>query len=97
VLYDAIVLLLSAEGAETLAAQPAAKDFVADAHAHCKFVAYTAESQPLLEAAGVAAELDDGYVEVGGKQDLSTFIEQCRTVRYWDRERSRAGLAVPTG
>ena len=61
VLYDAVVILASAEGAAQLAANPAAKDFVTDAHAHAKFVAYHPAARPLLEAAGVATELDDGY------------------------------------
>ncbi len=97
VLYDAVVLLLSADGASALAAQPAAKDFVADAHAHYKYVAYTAASQPLLEAAGVANQLDDGYVLLDGPKRLKSFIERCRSVRFWDRERALKGIAVPTG
>ena len=97
VLYDAVVLLLSADGAATLAAEPTAKDFVSDAHAHCKFVAYTAAAQPLLDAAGVAAELDDGYVLLDGKKGVQRFIKQCRSLRHWDRERVRKGLPVPTG
>ena len=40
VLYDAIAVLPSAEGAAALAQDPAAKDFITDAHAHGKFVAY---------------------------------------------------------
>ena len=40
VLYDAVAILASAEGAALLAADAAAKDFVTDAHAHCKFIAY---------------------------------------------------------
>jgi catalase len=40
VLYDAVAILASAEGATALAQDPAAKDFVTDAHAHGKFVAY---------------------------------------------------------
>ncbi|MEO8095788.1 MAG: catalase, partial [Pseudolysinimonas sp.] len=38
VLYDAVAVIPSAAGAALLAAQAAAKDFVNDAHAHCKFV-----------------------------------------------------------
>jgi catalase len=36
VLYDAVVLLLSAEGAETIKTHAPAKDFMSDAFAHCK-------------------------------------------------------------
>ena len=64
---------------------PAAKDFVTDAHAHCKFIAYHPAARPLLEAAGVAAELDDGYIALERRNAATTFIEQCRSVRYWQR------------
>ena len=85
VLYDAVVILPSVEGAAALANDPAAKDFITDAHAHGKFVAYHPTALPLLEAAGVAAELDDGYVALGGRNAAATFIERCRSVRYWER------------
>ena len=62
VLYDAIAVLPSADGAAALAQDPAAKDFVTDAHAHGKFVAYHPDAMPLLQAAGVDTDLDDGYI-----------------------------------
>ena len=40
---------------------------------------------PLLEAAGVAAELDDGYLALERKGDAATFLALCRSVRYWAR------------
>ncbi|MFZ1488745.1 MAG: catalase [Ilumatobacteraceae bacterium] len=55
VLYDAVAVLASADGAALLAADAAAKDFVTDAHAHCKFIAHHAGSSALLEAAGVGS------------------------------------------
>jgi catalase len=85
VLYDAVAVLASAEGAALLAQQKPAVDFVNDAHAHCKFIAHTAGSQALLAAAGVADDLDDGYVAVGGRPDLASFVARCRAVRYWAR------------
>ena len=48
VLYDAVAMLASAEGATALAADPAAKDFVTDAHAHGKFIAYDPAAVSLL-------------------------------------------------
>ena len=75
VLYDAVVLLMSAEGAALLAADAAAKDFVTDAHAHCKFIAYTPDAVALLDAAGVVAELDDGYIELDRRAAITTFVE----------------------
>ena len=83
VLYDAVAVLPSAEGAAKLAMQKPALDFVNDAHAHCKFVAFAPAAQPLLEAAG--ALLDDGYVAISAAKDFTTFLEQCRQVRFWAR------------
>jgi catalase len=84
VLYDAVALIPSAEGAALLAADPAAKDFVTDAHAHCKFVAHVPAAAPLFAAAGLAELFDDGYLVLDG--DGSAFVEMCRQVRYWARE-----------
>src|SRR5690606_37284124 len=49
VLFDAVCLLLTPEGAEQLRAMPPARDFVADAFAHMKFIGYTRASTPLLK------------------------------------------------
>jgi catalase len=85
VLYDAIAILTSADGAALLATDAAAKDFVSDAHAHCKHIGYAPTAQALLDAAGVANNIDDGYVALDAEVSLSTFIENCRTLRYWAR------------
>ena len=85
VVYDAVVILVSAEGAALLAADATAKDFVTDAHAHCKFIAYTPDAVALLDAAGVGDELDDGYIELDRRTAIATFVEACRDVRYWAR------------
>src|SRR6185312_11291302 len=57
VLYDAVILLASKHGLPALAAQPAVRDFVADAYAHCKFIGYTGDASPLFEAAGLRDRL----------------------------------------
>jgi catalase len=49
VLYDAVALLLSAAGAGMLVDQPAARDFIADAFAHAKFIAYTEAAKPTAD------------------------------------------------
>ncbi len=82
VLYDAVVILTSAEGAAPLAGDAAAKDFVTDAHAHGKFIAYTPDAVALLEAAGVVAELDDGYIELERRNSAtssSNVADRCAT------------------
>jgi catalase len=85
VLYDAVALLPSEEGAKLLAKEPAARDFVADAFAHMKFIAHTPAAAILFEKAGLAENRDEGFVELKGKDDCSTFVAACRKVRYWDR------------
>jgi catalase len=85
VLYDAVAILASAEGAACLATDPAAKDFVTDAHHHCKLIAYHPDAAPLLEAAGVLNELDDGYLALETSSAPATFLERCRSLRQWDR------------
>lgn len=90
VLYDAVVVLASQEGGAELASQPAARDFVTDAFAHCKFVGYTPGAFALLEATGVAGKLDDGFVELSSATTASSFLERCCALRHWERE-SRLG------
>ncbi|WZO96115.1 catalase [Isosphaeraceae bacterium EP7] len=83
VLFDAVAILPSKEGATLLTTLPAARDFVADAAAHRKFIAYAAAASPLLEKAGVA--LDEGFVPLNAPGDCEAFIAACRKIRFWDR------------
>lgn len=86
VLFDAIALLLSAEGAEHLAKEATARDFVADAFAHCKFIAFSPDAVPLFEKAGVAPDADEGLIALDGIAAVTAFIESCRKLRLWARE-----------
>ncbi|MCE7027993.1 catalase [Jiella avicenniae] len=86
VLFDAVAVLLSAEGAKTLAKEPTAKDFVTDAFAHCKFIAYSSEAMPLFEKAGIASDMDEGCMKLGAASEAARFVEMCRKVRHWPRE-----------
>src|SRR5205814_7956929 len=60
----AVIVLTTKSGATTLAAMPAARDFVTDAYAHCKFIGYAGEPGPLFEAAGLASLMDDGFISL---------------------------------
>ena len=43
-----------------------ARDFVADAFAHCKFIGYVEAAAPLFAKAGIAeADIDEGFVALG--------------------------------
>ena len=86
VLYDAVAVLASPDGAALLAKDAAAKDFVSDAFAHCKFIGYSADAMPLFDKAGVAPDLDAGCLELGAEADATRFVEMCRELRFWERE-----------
>jgi len=83
VLFDAVAILPSKDGASQLTKLPAARDFVADATAHRKFIAYAATAVPLLEKAGVT--LDEGFVALKTAKDCEGFVAACRKLRFWDR------------
>ncbi|WP_018388362.1 catalase [Ancylobacter sp. FA202] len=86
VLFDAVALLLSEEGAERLVGEAAARDFVADAFAHCKFIGFTAAALPLMAKAGVAPDEDEGLIALEDGASVDAFVASCRTLRLWARE-----------
>ena len=86
VLYDAVALLVSAEGAAMLREDAPTKDFISDAFAHCKFIGYSTDAEVLLQAAGVSEKIDEGFLELAGKRDGAKFIGLCRDLRFWQRE-----------
>ena len=86
ILYDAVAVIPSQEGAALLAIDAPSKDFVTDAFAHCKFIGIGPDAAPLFEKAGLSDDLDDGCLPVGSAKDATAFIEACRKLRFWDRE-----------
>lgn len=86
VLFDAVVLMLSEPGAELLAKEAAAKDFVSDAFAHCKFIGFTPQAEPLLARAGVEADADEGLIRLESEEAAEEFVQACRKLRLWARE-----------
>ena len=88
VLYDAVALLLSEEGASMLGKDAPSNDFVRDAFGHCKFIAFSKDAMPLLEAAGLAQKLDAGCVALRSRKDATEFIAKCGKLRVWERELS---------
>jgi catalase len=86
VLFDAVALILSEEGAARLTGEAAARDFVADAFAHCKFIGFTSGAIPLLQKAGVDPDADEGLVGLDDPKAITSFIESCRKLRLWSRE-----------
>ncbi len=91
VLYDAVAVLPSKDGCQALLRNPAAKDFVSDAFAHCKFVGYSEAAMALFEKAGIAADMDKGFVALDGGKSSAAFVTACRKLRFWEREEALAG------
>jgi catalase len=86
VLYDAVALLPSEAGVQMLINNPAARDFVADAFAHMKFIGHVQAASPLFTSAGVNESRDDGFIALVGSKACTAFIHQCRQLRFWARE-----------
>jgi len=83
VVFDAVVLLTSEEGIADLLKMPPARDFVADAYAHYKFVAFAESAKKLFAKCGL--ELDEGFVALNKKADAAAFLNKCKDLRFWDR------------
>ncbi|MGA2741977.1 MAG: catalase [Bryobacteraceae bacterium] len=86
VLYDAVALLPSEEGTSLLLKNAAVKDFIADAFAHLKFIAWVSAAQPFFERVGIDQDLDEGCVELTGTKSVGQFLTSCRKLRRWERE-----------
>lgn len=86
VLYDAVAIVTSAEGAKLPAREVAAQDFVSDAFAHAKFIAYAEAAMPLLNSTGITP--DEGFIRLKFPKDAADFIVRCRQLRLWMREES---------
>ncbi len=87
VLYDAVALVLSEEGAAMLAEDKTAKDFVSDAFAHCKFIGHTPEALPFIQRAGVTEkDMDEGIIPLDSAKSVDAFLKACGKLRLWERE-----------
>jgi catalase len=87
VMFDAIAVVLSAPGAQALATEAAAIDFVRDAFGHLKAIAIDEGGQALLQQAGVVP--DAGVIAAS---DAAQFIAAAKT-RLWEREGTLRTLA----
>jgi catalase len=80
VMFDAVAVILSDEGAKLLTKESAAIDFVHDAFGHLKAIAVDNGGQALLKKANI--DRDKGVVD---SNDIKGFIAAAKT-RQWDRE-----------
>ena len=87
VLYDAVALLPAEDAMDDLLLESTARDFVADAFAHCKFIGYVEAALPLFEKAGIASEdLDEGCITIGSAKEAKSFVDSLANLRVWERE-----------
>lgn len=95
VLFDAVALLVTPDGAAKLATDSNAKDFVSDAFAHLKVIGFNDAAGTLLTKAGVNP--DDGVVAIRSPEDAISFLNTCRKIRLWNREAKlrMSSVAVP--
>ena len=87
VLFDAVAIILSDDGAKALSKESAAIDFARDAFAHLKAIAADQGGRTLLKIAAIGQ--DPGVVDAGG---ADTFIAAAKT-RQWLREKLVRTLA----
>jgi len=96
VLFDAVVLLTSHQAIDDLVKEAAARDFVADAFQHCKYIGYDQSAMPLLEKAGISGQLDEGTIQLSDSKDIEAFVEKLGKLRVSGREPSvKLGKASP--
>jgi catalase len=86
VLYDAVALLPGKAAVDDLVQESTARDFVADAFAHCKFIGHTEGVMPLFEKAGIAEALDEGVIALKSAKDVAGFVRTLGKLRLWGRE-----------
>jgi catalase len=87
VLYDAVALLPGDAMMSGLLQESTARDFVADAFAHCKFIGYVEAVAPLFEKAGITEkDRDEGFIALATPNDVAGFVGSLGKLRVWDRE-----------
>src|SRR5450830_201226 len=87
VIFDAIAIILSNEGAKSLSMEAAAIDFVRDAYGHLKAITMDKGGEVLVKSANI--HVDAGVLDV---LEIDDFISAAKT-RQWDREKLIRTLA----
>jgi len=83
VLFDTVVVLTGQKGAEALASQAGAVDWVRDAYGHLKVIGHSAESKVLFDKAGV--QVDAGVLELAPAK-VDSYMTAAKAGRIWARE-----------
>jgi catalase len=84
IFFDAVALVISAEGGALLVREAAAIDWVRDAFGHLKVIGTVEAVGPILEKAAV--EEDDGVVDLADRGGVKAFVDAAKRQRVWARE-----------
>ena len=87
VLFDAVVLLPSDAGVETLLGMAPAINWLRDAYGHLKAIGYTEAAAPLFDKASVEPDARMGVVRVDGARGFDDFVAAAKKHKIWDREK----------
>ncbi|MCT4333152.1 catalase [Paracoccus sp. YLB-12] len=85
VLYDAVAVIASDEGATRLGRVHAARGWLADAHAHLKFIALSEAAQAEFWPKAVPDDPDAGVFVLSADDGAEDFLTACARMRFWDR------------
>ncbi len=86
-LFDAVAIVAGDAGAQALAGMQPAQDFVRDAYAHLKAIAFTGNAGELFARAGLGeAQMDETCIVLDKRADAKTFIEAAAGGKNWARE-----------
>jgi len=88
ILFDAVAILPSAPGGEALAMEAAAVNWLRDAYAHLKVIAFVSGAQPLFAKGGLADAdpANDKGLLVLSSASVGSFITAASEGRVWARE-----------
>jgi catalase len=86
ILFDAVAVVVSDEGAALLASDAATQDFVRDAFGHCKYIGLTKAAQSIFVKAGIAELLDEACLALASAKDATAFVDTIAALRFWPRE-----------
>ena len=86
VLFDSVAVIVPEAEVETLAAEPSACQFVADAINHRKYVLLNAAALGLFAKAGFPdADQLEGVMLMSKARDAKNYLEECAKLRCWER------------
>ena len=84
VLYDAVALVASQEGADGLIESATAQTFLVDAYVHAKFIGLSPTARSLFDRLEMPVT-DPGLAVLESADDAAAFIRSCRGLRCWER------------